>query len=190
MLSNDLSFSELRIRDTGIVTAVGAEPGQVVATGQMVVRIARIDAKDAEFKIAERVLRSTPADTPVEVTLLGDPSIKASGRVREVATTADPITRTFAVRVALSDAPEAMRFGATVQGRIVLADKGIIQLPSSALFQSNNGPAVWVFDPSSSTVKLRPVTILRYEVDQVVVAEGIYEASALSPREFRSCGPE
>ena len=68
-----------------------------------------------------------------------------------------------------------MRFGATVQGRIVLEDKRIVQLPSSALFQSNNSPAVWVFDPASSTVKLRPVTILRYEIDHILVAEGLNE---------------
>ena len=170
-----LSYTELRSENAGVVTAVGAQAGQVVATGQMVVRIARTDEKEAEFKVAERTLRGTPLDIPVVVTLLGDPTIKAMGRVREVATTADPVTRTFPVRVALSDPPDAMRFGATVQGRIVLEDKRIVQLPSSALFQSNNSPAVWVFDPASSTVKLRPVTILRYEIDHILVAEGLNE---------------
>lgn len=170
-----LGYTDLRSDDAGVVTAVGATAGQVVATGQMVVRVARVDEKEAEFKVAERVLRSTPLDIAVVVSLLGDPNIKAMGKVREVATTADPITRTFPVRVSLTDPPEAMRFGATVQGRIVLEDKKIVQLPSSALFQANNHPAVWVFDPASSTVKLRPVTILRYEVDHVLVAEGLHD---------------
>jgi RND family efflux transporter MFP subunit len=168
-----LGYTDLRSDDAGVVTAVGAQAGQVVATGQMVVRVARTDEKEAEFKVAERVLRSTPLDVVVLVSLLGDPNIKAMGKVREVATTADPITRTFPVRVSLTDPPEAMRFGATVQGRIVLEDKKIVQLPSSALFQSDNRPAVWVFDPASSTVKLRPVTILRYEVDHVLVSDGL-----------------
>ena len=170
-----LGYTNLRSDEAGIVTAVGAETGQVVATGQMVVRVARTDEKEAEFKVAERVLRSTPLDIAVYVSLLGDPNIKAMGRVREVATTADPITRTFPVRVSLTDPPEAMRFGATVQGRIVLEDKRIVQLPSSALFQSDNRPAVWVFDAASSTVKLRQVTVLRYEVDQVLVTDGLQD---------------
>jgi RND family efflux transporter MFP subunit len=168
-----LSYTDLRSADAGVVTAVGAEAGQVVATGQMVIRVARLDEKEAEFKVAERVLRSTPPDVAVIVSLLGDPNIKAMGRVREIGTTADPITRTFPVRISLTDPPEAMRFGATVQGRIVQEDKKIVQLPSSALFQSDNSPAVWVFDSASSTVLLRPVKILRYEVDHILVTEGL-----------------
>src|SRR5262249_35034708 len=114
-----------------------------------------------------------PHDSVVEVSLLSNPNIKASGHVREIATTADPITRTFAVRVNLENPPEPMRFGATVQGRVVLEEKRVVQLPSSALFQLENSPAVWIFDPSTSTVNVRHLTVLRYEADQVLVSDGL-----------------
>jgi membrane fusion protein, multidrug efflux system len=168
-----LGYTELRSDDAGIVTAVAAQPGQVIAAGQMVVRIARTDVKEAEFKIAEYTLRSVPRDSIVEVSLVDDPSIKAVGHVREVATTADAITRSFAVRVTLETPPAAMRFGATVQGRVVLEEKQVVRLASSALVRAEDGPAVWVFDPISSTVSLRHVTILRYEVDQILIVDGL-----------------
>jgi RND family efflux transporter MFP subunit len=168
-----LGYAELRSDEAGIVTAVGAEPGQVVGAGQMVVRIARTDTKEAEFKVPERVLRNTPADTQVSISLLGDPSISTTGHVREIATTADPLTRTYAVRVTLDGPPEAMRFGASVQGRIVSEEKNVVLLPSSALFKSETRPAVWVVNTADFTVELRPVTVLRYEVDQVLISEGL-----------------
>jgi RND family efflux transporter MFP subunit len=168
-----LSYTELHSDEAGVVTAVGAQPGQIVAAGQMVVHVARTGVKEAEFKVSERVLRSVPPDTSIEVTLLSDPKVKVLGHLREVGTTADPVTRTFAVRISLSDPPEAMRFGATVQGQVILNETGIIQLPSSALFRSDNRPSVWVFDPLSSSVNLRPVTVLRYEEDRVLLTEGL-----------------
>jgi RND family efflux transporter MFP subunit len=168
-----LGYTELHSDEAGVVTTVGAQPGQIVAAGQMVVHVARTDVKEAEFKVSERVLRGVPPDTAVEVTLLSDPKIKVLGHIREIGTMADPVTRTFAVRISLSDPPEAMRFGATVQGQVILNETGIVQLPASALFQSDNRPAVWVFDPASSSVNLRPVTILRYEDNQVLLTEGL-----------------
>lgn len=168
-----LGYTGLRSDVDGVVTAVGAEPGQVVAAGQPVVRIARTDAKEAEFKVSERTLRRVPSNPVIEVTLVSDPKIKATGHVREVATTADPVTRTFAVRIALDDPPEAMRFGATVQGRVVWEEERVVRLPSSALFRSEKEPAVWVFDAQKSTVELRPVKVLRYESDEFLVVDGL-----------------
>jgi RND family efflux transporter MFP subunit len=169
-----LSYAVLRSDVDGVVTTVGAQPGQVVGAGQMVVRIARTDAKEAEFKVPERAIRELPPNPVVEVSLLGDANVKATGHVREVATTADPVTRTFAVRISLTDPPEAMRFGATVQGRVIVwQEDHVARLPSSALFRSDEAPAVWVFDPKESTVKLRPVKVLRYETNDIFIADGL-----------------
>jgi RND family efflux transporter MFP subunit len=168
-----LGYTELRSDDAAVVTAVGAQPGQVVAAGQMVVRLARTGVKEAEFRISEHTLRSVPRDQLVDVSLLTDPNIKTSGHVREIATTADPVTRTFGVRVTLTDPPEAMRFGTTVQGRVVFEEKQVVKLPSSALVKSDDNSAVWIFDSASSTVALRRVSVLRYEADQVFVIDGL-----------------
>lgn len=168
-----LGYTELRADEAGVVTAVGAQPGQIVAPGQMVVHVARTDVKEAEFKVSERILQSVSRDTAVEVRLLSDPMIKVRGQIREIGTMADPVTRAFTVRISLIDPPEAMRFGTTVQGEIILNETGIVQLPGSALSRSENRPAVWIFDPATSSVNPRPVTVLRYEDNQVLVTEGL-----------------
>ena len=168
-----LGYTQLASDQAGVVTAVGAAAGQVVAAGQMIVRVARVDAMEAEFQVAEKTLRSVPADAAIEVNLLGDAAIKATGHVREVATTADPVTRTYAVRVALDNPPQEMRFGATVQGRVVLEEKQVVELPLSALFEKDKAPAVWVFDAQNTTVELRPVKLLRYEADKVLITDGL-----------------
>lgn len=168
-----LGYTRLAADDVGVITAVAGNPGQVVGAGQTVVRLARTDAKEALFNVAESIFRVVPRDPVVEVFLLSAPDVKALGRVREIAPAADPVTRTFAVRVALQDPPEAMRFGSSVVGRVVLEARQVVGLPPPALFKDGDKPAVWVFDQDSSTVNLRVVTVLRYEADRVLVSEGL-----------------
>ena len=100
-------------------------------------------------------------------------SVIAVGRVREVAPQADPVTRTFQVRVGLQDPPEAMRLGSTVIGTIELLSPAVIAIPASALTQAGQSPAVWIVDPATSTVSLRNVDILRFDADRVIVSQGL-----------------
>ena len=90
-----VSFTELQADAPGIVTAVGAEPDEVVQAGQMIVRLARHEGRDAVFDVPSQVLRTAPADAEISVRLTDDPKVTATGRVREVAPQADPVTRTF-----------------------------------------------------------------------------------------------
>lgn len=169
-------YSELRADFDGIVTAVGAEAGQVVNVGQMVVRLARPGDKDAVFSIAESVLSNRNANgarPAVVVRLLSNPSIEAEGVVREVSPIADAATRTYQVKVTLKDAPEQMRFGVSVEGRLKAATAPVVVLPGGALFDQGGRPAVWVVNPAGSSVALRPVAIARYEADRVVVRDGL-----------------
>jgi RND family efflux transporter MFP subunit len=168
-----LSYTILQSDGLGVVTAVGAQPGQVVASGQMVVRVARTGEKEAVFNVAEQIFRTVPRDPLIEVSLLIDPSIKASGRVREVAPAADPVTRTFTVRISLQDPPAEMRLGSAVVGRVVLEAQQVATLPPLSLIKDADKPAVWLFDPTTATVAPRRVTVLRYENDRVLVSEGL-----------------
>lgn len=170
---DQVSFTELEADAEGVVTAIGAEPGEVVQAGQMVVRLARQDGRDAVFDVPAQVIRSAPADPVISVTLTEDPEVAATGRVREVAPQADPVTRTFEVRVGLADPPADMRLGATVTGRMEVDQGEIIELPASALTQHEREPAVWVVDPNEQTVALRSVDVLRFSPGAVVVAAGI-----------------
>lgn len=175
MAKDQLSYAELRADFDGIVTAVNAEAGQVVNVGQTIVRLARPEEKDAVFAIAEAAFeRRANSERPeIVATLLSNPSITAEGVVREISPVADPATRTFQVKVTLRNPPEQMRFGGSVIGRVKTSSKTVVVLPGSSLFDKAGQPAVWVVDPASATVLLKPVVVARYETDRVVIGEGL-----------------
>jgi len=168
-----LSYTDLLADGPGVVTARGAEPGEVVAAGRMVVRLARQGGRDAVFDVPARVKDQGHADLEVAVTLSTDPQVAAQGRVREVSPEADPVTRTFKIRVGLSDPPEAMRLGSTVTGTVQLGGNPGMVIPAAALTASQGAPAVWVMDPVAGTVALRNVEIAGFELDQVLIAAGL-----------------
>jgi RND family efflux transporter MFP subunit len=168
-----VSWTTLTADAPGTVTARGAEPGEVVQAGQMIVRLARHGGRDAVFDVPAQLLRSAPSDAEITVRLTDDPGVTATGRVREVAPQADPVTRTFEVKVGLSDPPQAMRLGATVTGSVKLASEPVIAIPASALTELNRQPAVWIVDPKGLTVSLRNVELLRHDPGTVVIAQGL-----------------
>jgi membrane fusion protein, multidrug efflux system len=168
-----VDFTELKADAPGVVTATGARAGEVVQVGQMIIRLARKDGRDAVFDVPAQVIRTTPSDPEVTVTLTDDPSVVARGRVREVAPQANPATRTFEVKVGLTEPPAAMRLGATVTGRMDTEAHAAIEIPASALTRINQQPAVWVVDPTSRTVSIRNVDVFRYGQAMVTVSGGI-----------------
>ena len=168
-----VSWTILEADAPGTVTARGAEPGEVVQAGQMIVRLARQGGRDAVFDVPAQLLRSAPSDAQITVRLTDDPNLTAAGRVREVAEQADPVTRTFEVKVGLSDPPEEMRLGATVTGSVRLESEPVISIPASALTELNRQPAVWIVDPKGLTVSLRNVELLRHDPGTVVIAQGL-----------------
>jgi RND family efflux transporter MFP subunit len=170
---DQLSYTDLSSDAPGAVTAVGAEPGEVVRAGQMVVQLARQGGRDAVFDVPEELIRTGPRDPVVEIVLTDDPQVKATGRVREVAPQADPATRTFQVKVGIIDPPEAMRLGSTVTGSIRLSAPPGVEVPASVLTEANGSPAVWVVDPQSQIVSLRNVDVLRYDPATVIISQGL-----------------
>jgi RND family efflux transporter MFP subunit len=168
-----VSYTELKADVSGTVTARGAEAGEVVQAGQMVFTIARDAGWDAVFDVPALVIREAPADADIIVALTDDPSVTAKGRVRQVDPQADPITRTFKVRVSVNDPPTAMRLGATVTGRLDVSSGRGIAIPASALTAADRNPAVWVVDPKELTVALKPVEVLRFDPGTVVVSGGL-----------------
>ncbi len=171
------SYAVLRAPEDGVISAVSAEAGQVVTAGQMIVRLARLDNKDAVFTVAERTLPAIPQDAAIEVRLLDTPHVVAQGHIDQISPSADPITRTYTVKVALTDPPPAMRLGMTVLGRLQQAGRPLVVLPVAALFQKDGQPAVWVVDPARMTVDLVAVTVLRVETDRVLITDGLKDGA-------------
>ena len=168
-----VSFTELKADAPGIVTAIGPAAGEVVQVGQMVIRLARQDGRDAVFNVSENLLRTAPSDPEITVSLASDPSVTALGRVREVAPQANPQTRTFEVKVGLADPPDTMRLGTTVNGRMEMDAVPFIELPASSLTRVNQQPAVWVVDPANLTVSMRNVDVMRFDPATVALSGGL-----------------
>jgi RND family efflux transporter MFP subunit len=168
-----VSYTELMADSAGIVTATSAEPGEVVQAGQVIVRVARQDGRDAVFDVPGQLLRSAPSEPLITVSLTDDPSVTTVGRVREVAPQADPVTRTFEVKVGLTNPPDTMRLGSTVVGRMQLDAIPVIEIPASALTEFDRQPAVWVVDPATLTVSLRNVDVLRHNPATVAISQGL-----------------
>ncbi|ACT08043.1 efflux transporter, RND family, MFP subunit [Dickeya chrysanthemi Ech1591] len=168
-----LGYTRLSAPVAGVITAVSANPGQVVNAGQEVVRLATFAGRDAVFNVSERLITRGLTDPVVTISLLSNPAIKTQGRVRDVSPLADAETRTWRVRVSLIDPPPDMVLGATVEGEITLPGGSVIVLPASALTREGDNPAVLVVDSQTQTLRLQPITLRHYSDTQIIVADGL-----------------
>lgn len=171
---NQAAYTTLVADVSGVVTGIDAEPGQVVAAGTPVVRIAQDGPRDVVFAVPEDKVAQIAVGSEVAVRGWSGGATLA-GAVREVAASADAATRTYQVKVAI-DSAEAPALGATVYVTPkALSHAGIpaIKLPTSALRQEGQATAVWVYDPASSSVKSQPVQIATADGNEAVVAAGL-----------------
>ena len=171
---NQSTYTSLVADVAGIVTAVEAEPGQVVAVGTPVVRIAQDGPRDVLFSVPEDRLAAISTGSAVAVRQWTAQATR-KGVVREIAALADPVTRTYLVKVAVNGS-DALPLGSTVTvAPQALSVKGaqVIKLPTSALKQDGAGSAVWVLDTTSMTVRSQPVQLVAADENDVVVGSGL-----------------
>jgi RND family efflux transporter MFP subunit len=172
--SNQAGYARLKASQSGVITGVDAEVGQVVSAGQPVVRLAHDGPRDAVFAVSEQLALGLKIGQSMTATLLstGQP---LKGKIRELAASADPVTRTYAVKLALDDSA-LLPLGATVNVHAAPMSAGqteVIKLPTSALRQEGAGSAVWVLDEASMTVNLKPVQVGTVDGNQVVISGGL-----------------
>lgn len=171
---NQAGYANLAADAPGVVTAVLAERGQVLASGTPVLQLARDGARDVVFSVPEDKVAAIKVGTSAQVRAWAAPG-NHEGVVREVAASADPVTRTFTVKVALQ-ATDALALGSTVSvspQALQSAGTPVIKLPTSALWQQGQATAVWVLDPASMTVKPQTVQIATADGNDVVVSGGL-----------------
>ena len=171
---NQAYYAALLADVSGVVTAIEAEPGQVVAAGAPVLRIAADGVRDVVFAVPEDKLAGIRVGAPVKIRLWAQ-NIELPGRVRELAASSDPVTRTYPVKVSI-DAKEPPALGATVYVIPELAGgagAAVIKLPTSALFQLGQSTAVWLLDPASMTVKAQLIELAGADGNEVIVAAGL-----------------
>lgn len=182
--SNQARYSTLVAETGGVVTAVEAEPGAVLSAGSPVLRLAQDGPRDAVFSVPEdqaaalRALIGKPDSLRVRWSAAaasataGAANTAVSATVREVAGAADPVTRTFLVKADLGTAPVQLGQSATVTLNVQGA-AGVLKLPLAAVFEAQGKSQVWVLDPGSMTVGLKPVQVGGAEGNQVVIVGGL-----------------
>jgi RND family efflux transporter MFP subunit len=175
---NQLDYTELKAHADGVITATVAEPGQVVAAGQPVARLAHRGEKEAVVALPETSLREV-REAEATVDLWSDRGRSFRARLRELSPQADPATRTYTARFTIFDADEAVAFGMTATVTLAPAvDRRVARLPLSAVLNRGNGPAVFVVGEGGA-LELRAVTLTAFDADSALVASGVRDGEAV-----------
>src|SRR6202521_4674795 len=176
LTKNSLSYATLVADTRGVVTATLIDAGQVVASGQTAIRVARFAEKEAVVAIPETLL-GRAKDGVATVTLWSEPGKKYVAKLREVAPSADPATRTYLAKFSLPGAGDSVSLGMTAT--LTLADAArqrVARLPLSALVSAGGGPSFYVVDDKGD-VALQPVAVKSYESNDVVISGGVDEGA-------------
>jgi RND family efflux transporter MFP subunit len=171
--TEQLSYTVLRAGAAGVITARNIEVGQTAQAAQAAFTLAEDGPRDAVFFVYESLFFSKPASPAIELSLVGNPAVRAVGEIREVAPTVDPKTGTVRVKIGIEQLPAGMALGSSVIGVGRPAPRKAIIVPWSALTAQGNGPAVWIIDPATKTTSLRPVEVETYESSAFVVRGGL-----------------
>ena len=170
---NQARYTQLQADRDGVITEIRAEPGQVVSAGEVVVRIAVPDTLEVAIAVPESRMNGVAVGTPAEIRLWADPGTVYRGKVREVAPSADSVTRTFQIRVALEDGGRPLRMGMTAGVRFYHQDNRDFLLPLSAVTQRDGQPVVWVVDGRNGQVQPRVVGTGMFREDGVLISGGL-----------------
>jgi RND family efflux transporter MFP subunit len=172
--ANQATYTTLVADADGVVLSVSAEPGQVVAAGQPVLKLARSGEKEVVINAPEGQLARFKVGEEVGLALWSEPARVFRGRIREVAGGADPVTRTYTVKVSALDAPPSAQFGMTANVIFRPAsDAALVLLPLTAIAGERDAPAVWVVDPKTNAVQPRRVKLGQFREDGATVTEGL-----------------
>jgi len=177
LTKNSLSYATLTADAAGVVTATLIEPGQVVASGQAAIRVARLAEKEVAVAIPETLLaRARSGEARVSVWSRPDKHYVA--KLRELAPSADPATRTYMAKFSIPQADDDVQLGMTAT--LTLSDAAgarVARLPLSALFNQGDGPSLYVADDRSGAVARKQVTVKAYESSDVLIAGGVDEGA-------------
>jgi RND family efflux transporter MFP subunit len=176
LTKNSLSYATLVADARGVVTATLVEPGQVVASGQTAIRVARFAEKEAVVAIPETLVDRAKTGS-ASVTLWSEPTRKYAAKLREISPSADPATRTYLAKFSLPGAGDNVELGMTAT--LTLCDQKtarVARLPLSALYSAGDKPSFYVVD-NAGDVSLKPVTVKSYESNDVVISGGVDEGA-------------
>ncbi|RVC45011.1 efflux RND transporter periplasmic adaptor subunit [Mesorhizobium sp. M4A.F.Ca.ET.090.04.2.1] len=176
---NQVGYTDLKANEDGIVTAISADIGQVVGAGTPVMTVAVDGEKEVLIAVPEMDIAEFRPGKEVKAGFWSDDALTLAGKVREVAGSADPQSRTFAVRVSLPNDPRVL-LGMTANIEASVASrKQMVSIPLSALAEKDGQKIVWTVDRTSETVHPRPVKVGDFTVDGVNVADGLKQGDVV-----------
>jgi RND family efflux transporter MFP subunit len=171
---NQLDYADLKADADGVITATLAEPGQVVALGQAVARLAHRGQKEAVVALPETWLAEA-RKSKATVRLWSDPDRKYAAHLRELSPQADPSTRTYAAKFTIDDPDDSVALGMTATVTLTRPqDAQVAKLPLAAILNRGSGPAVYLVD-DKSVLELRPVTVSSFTEEAAIVTGGIHD---------------
>ena len=152
--SNQLEYSLLTADKPGIISAISAEAGQVVAAGQSVLTIVHDGDREVEINVPENRIEELRHPVKLKVTFWAIPNLAIDGSVREIAPMADAVSRTFSVRIQLINPPPDIQLGMTAAVSVANSiPQPMLQIPLTAIYQTGNKPAVWVLNGDTLTLR-------------------------------------
>ncbi len=178
LASNQRGYAELRADAAGVISAVLAEAGQVVAAGQPVLKVAKSGEREVVVAVPENRVAELAGAGELAVTLWAAPDKHYRGRVRELAPQADPVTRTFAAKVSILNADAGVRLGQTARVSLKTTGDALALIPLGSVFQRGRQPAVWLLG-HDGRVHLRTVTVAAWREDGVAVKGGLSEGDRI-----------
>ena len=173
LATNQSSYTTLAADAAGVVVAVLAEPGQVVAAGQGVFRLARDGEREVAINIPESRIAGLKVGAGATVDLwAGNEGKTYKGELRELSPSADPATRTFAARVRIVDADAATALGMTATVSFAGGGDEKIVVPLAAILQQGDKAAVWIIGKDNAVTQ-RPVEVERFADGGAVLKSGL-----------------
>lgn len=168
-----LGYTTLRADRDGVITRVSADVGAVLAQGQAVATLAQPSELDVVFDVADSQVDAVRNAKTVAAALLSARDKSLTAVVREIAPSADPVTRTYRVRCTLPAQPPGWRLGLNAIVTLPSGQSTLgIRIPSTALYEKERKSAVWIVK-GDQTVELRPIVVARYDTDSVEVSSGL-----------------
>lgn len=170
---NQVAYTDLKADRKGIVTIIGADTGQVVGVGTPVVTVTVDGEKEIQIAVPETEISHFRPGQTVNVGFWTDDRLRLAGKVREVAGSADPQSRTFSVRISLTDDPRVLLGMTATVAASVPTSQSLATVPLEALAKKDGNTIVWVADRATSTVHPRIITVTDFAPDGVRVAQGL-----------------
>ncbi|NQD38984.1 efflux RND transporter periplasmic adaptor subunit [Permianibacter sp. IMCC34836] len=169
---NQAGYTQLIADANGVVTALQAEIGQVVAAGQPVVTLARSGEREVQIAVPESRVDELRRATDIAVRLWAKPEKAYPGKVREIAPDTDPVTRTYNTRITVQEVDTDLKLGMTATVTLTGAGAQAVRLPLTAIYQTDAQPKVWLVD-GNQQVNLQPVTLGDFVDNDVIVIAGL-----------------